>query len=87
VTIALPNRGHHKVQIYEGDHPQPKSAQVEVRRGALDWKLGGAPTISYTRAIIAGFLVVSLWILYLMRRQSTRPWFRRKVQHSGSGRI
>jgi hypothetical protein len=88
VVIRLHDGSLHTVDI-EGDDflraiPQSK---VMIRRGALGWKLGARSTLSYSHGAVMLGLVLLFAFAYHSRRRSTRPWFRRRVDHRGAGRL
>jgi hypothetical protein len=61
---------------------------VVVRKGVLfGWDLGGKPTLFVLTVGLSLLLTFGLALIYKGVRASTRPWFRRKVNHSGSGQL
>lgn len=64
-----------------------EGSQVVARRGILGYDLGGAPTVFFLTAILAVVFTLGLWSLYRARRTATRPWFKRRLKHSGSGML
>jgi hypothetical protein len=59
-----------------------------LREGVLfGWDLGGKPTLFFLGMIAPLLLTTAFALLYKLRRRSTRPWFRRKVNHSAMGRL
>lgn len=60
---------------------------IVVRRGIYGPDLGGGGSLHMALALIAISLASFVPILYLIRRRSTRPWFRRQVIHTGPGQL
>ncbi|HEY1814825.1 MAG TPA: hypothetical protein VGG74_20905 [Kofleriaceae bacterium] len=52
-----------------------------------NWQLGEAATIQWWHALMFAAVSIGSWLVYRARRRSSRPWFRRKVNESGSGRL
>jgi hypothetical protein len=52
-----------------------------------EWTLGASPTIHWLHAGAIAMATLFVWTWYRARRRSSRPWFRRKVNESGSGRL
>lgn len=62
--------------------------EVVIRKGVLSgWELGNKPTLFFLTIVGALLIVPAFALTYAVRRAKTRPWFRRKVNHSGSGRL
>jgi hypothetical protein len=78
-----------KVEVGEGAyHAVPTGARVATRRGSIGgWQLGARPTIGLLHASLATGLVFLLLFLEYKMRRATRPWFRRKVEETGSGEL
>lgn len=77
-----------KVEVGErAYHEVPTGARVATRRGGGSWQLGSGSTIRTLHAAIATGLVILLLVLEYQMRRATRPWFRRKVEDSGSGKL
>ncbi len=53
--------------------------------GASNWNLGSRPTIHWAHGVFVSALPIVFWGLYVTRRRSSRPWFRRTVNEVGSG--
>ena len=61
---------------------------VPVRRGSADnWDLGASPTLNWIHGGVVAVATFAFWCIYLARRRSSRPWFRRKVNDNGTGRL
>ena len=61
---------------------------VAIRYASEDnWELGASPTITWWHGLIIAGAAIVFWIYYWLRRASSRPWFRRRVKESGSGRL
>lgn len=61
---------------------------VVIRKGVLSgYELGNKPTLFFLTIVGALLIVPAFALIYAVRRTTTRPWFRRKVNHSGSGRL
>lgn len=56
-------------------------------RSYTNWNLGAEPTLAIWHSLFVFFLPIIFWVTYAWRRRSSRPWFRRKVNESGSGRL
>lgn len=52
-----------------------------------NWKLGSSATIAWWHGLIVSGAAILFWIWYGSRRRSSRPWFRRKVNDAGVGRL
>lgn len=88
LTLQLADGKLDQVEISaENFGPSRQGKVVAIRTGALGWQLGSWPTLHWVHGGIVSLLTISIWILYRVRRRSTRPWFRRTVTHSGSGRL
>jgi len=86
VVVRL-GRGPLRTVDIDGSDFDRAEGKVAVRHGALGWKLGAQPTLSFAGALVPLIGVILLWFTYRRRRQTTRPWFRRRVEHHGSGRL
>jgi len=65
-----------------------KGDKIPIRVGGGDnWALGSEAAIGPIHGGVDGGLVAIFWLTYRARRRSTRPWFRRKVNESGSGQL
>jgi hypothetical protein len=63
-------------------------SDIVVRKGVLfGWDIGNKPTLFFMTFLAGILLGPTLWLVYLVRRKSTRPWFRRRMTSSGSGRL
>ncbi len=60
---------------------------IVVRRGVLGPDIGGGGSLHIALGLISISLASFVPILYLIRRRSTRPWFRRQVIHTGPGQL
>jgi hypothetical protein len=54
---------------------------------ANNWNLGPQATTGWLRLLFLALLPMPFWVWYLLRRRASRPWFRRKVDESGAGRL
>ncbi len=61
--------------------------RLAVRKGLWGFELGGGGSMNVLLGISALMVATALMLLYPIRRRATRPWFRRKVRHSGSGQL
>lgn len=78
-----------RVEVDHGDYVNmSEGTTVPVRFASEDnWNLGASATISWGHgAYIVGLTIVFL-LWYRSRRRSSRPWFRRKVNDQGPGRL
>jgi hypothetical protein len=74
--------------VGKGDHGRLKVGfTVAVLRGRHDWQIGARPTLHAMQVILGLGGALALAIVQASRRVSTRPWYRRKVEQSGSGRL
>jgi hypothetical protein len=65
-----------------------RGIQIPVRIGsANNWEIGSEATIHWMHALVLLLISSSFWIVYKIRRATSRPWFRRKVNESGGGRL
>ena len=55
--------------------------------GESNWELGTAATIGVWHAVTIAAGALAFWGLYNLRRARTRPWFRRRLDHAGHGRL
>ncbi len=61
---------------------------IVIRKGIFfGWDVGNKPTLFFMTVVMSLLLASLLPLLYLLRRTSTRPWFRRKVNNSGTGQL
>lgn len=61
---------------------------IVIREGILfGWDVGNKPTLFAMTVALSLLLASMLPLLYVFRRASTRPWFRRKVNSSGTGQL
>ena len=61
---------------------------LPIRVGSNDnWALGASATIGWLHGLILTATAIVFWIWYGARRRASRPWFRRKVNESGSGQL
>lgn len=77
------------VEIDEDDYEYlDAKSRVPVRRAtATNWNLGESATISILHGVLLFAAPYVFWIAYAIRRRASRPWFRRRVDDSGSGRL
>lgn len=76
------------VHIDSNDFPRvSEHGTVAIRRGAFGWEIGGGGTLFFFHAIAAVLFSIALHIAYAFSRPASRPWYRRQVAHSGSGRL
>ena len=62
--------------------------EIPIRIGSgSNWKLGSSATLAWWHALIELGFASLFWLPYKVRRRSSRPWFRRKVNESGSGQL
>jgi hypothetical protein len=88
ITIELPGGKPASVEISGDDFDRAREGRIlAIRKGAFDWQLGGWPTLTWFHGPIVVFFSFALVALYNTRRRSTRPWFKKKVVHTGSGRL
>ncbi|HEV7558968.1 MAG TPA: hypothetical protein VGO00_26025 [Kofleriaceae bacterium] len=52
-----------------------------------NWGHGAYPTLGWIHSALIAISAAGVWLWYRGRRRSTRPWFRRKVNESGSGQL
>jgi hypothetical protein len=76
-------------EVVRGDYERIREGTTIPIRYATEknWDLGASATIRWHHGAIIVTAVIAFWIWYGLRRRSTRPWFRRKVNESGSGRL
>jgi hypothetical protein len=61
---------------------------IPIRFGSEgNWALGEYATILWWHGLLVSGAAIALWLWYAARRRSSRPWFRRKVNDSGRGRL
>jgi UDP-2,3-diacylglucosamine pyrophosphatase LpxH len=77
------------VEIDESDYAWIRQGMAVPIRVAITghWALGASATISLWHGGFLTLAAFAFWISYRARRHSTRPWFRRKVNDGGSGRL
>jgi hypothetical protein len=75
--------------IGAGDYDLAKRAPaLPVRRAsASNWELGSEATIGWWHGVPILFAPSAFLLLYRMARARSRPWFRRKLNESGSGHL
>jgi hypothetical protein len=80
---------HTEIEIDGDDFSRvAKGDNVPIRFASDDnWQLGSSPTIHWGHGLVLGFVSIGVWLSYRGRRRSSRPWFRRKVNETGSGRL
>jgi hypothetical protein len=84
IDVATPSGRRHEFSLASSDFGRlQRGIKVPVRGG----QLGAGPTLAYPHVAIAMFLVMSLLVTYRLRRRASRPWYRRRVNDSGSGRL
>ena len=78
-----------EVEIDDDDYEAIlEGTKLPVRVSSLtNWNLGSSATLRTWHGAIIATAPFVFWIGYRARRQSTRPWFRRKVNESGAGRL
>lgn len=83
------DRENHDFQVDRDDFDRAMpGTDIVVRKGLLfGWDLGNKPTLFIGNFIASILLGSMMWIIYLVRRKNTRPWFRRRMNSSGSGRL
>lgn len=65
-----------------------RGTTVEVRRANADnWNLGPTPTLHWIHGAVVFIASCAFWFVYMARRISSRPWFRRKVEETEPGRL
>ncbi len=64
-----------------------RGTEIVVHRGIFGWEIGNAATLYFPNAAGTLLLTLSFLIVYRRRRRQTRPWFRRKVRHTGTGQL
>lgn len=79
--------GH--ADVSEGDYKFISvGEQLPVRYGSgNNWELGRDATIAWWHALFIVPIGMFALLLYRLRRKGTRPWFRRKVNEGGSGKL
>lgn len=77
------------VEVSEDDFERVRAGtELPIRVVSRDsWSLGPRATINWWHALIIIPIALCVLIAYPLRRKATRPWFRRKVNESGSGRL
>lgn len=80
---------HRLVNISSYDYARVDvGSTIPVRRASpSNWNLGESPTIGMWHGIAMVVLCIALPLTYKLRRRSSRPWFRRKVNETGPGRL
>lgn len=87
VIIGL-DRALAEVDIDSDDFARlPATGKIAIRRGAFGWELGGGGALFFLHALAAVLFAFAIHIAYAIARPATRPWYRRRVAHSGSGRL
>ncbi len=89
VLVAHSDGKREELEVDDSDyHRVGKGSKIAVRTGVLYGSdLGGGPSLFFMTIVGALILSNALVIMYRVRRKQTRPWFRRKVNHSGSGQL
>lgn len=89
VTVKLSDRVRPTTREVDADaYRSARAAEtIPVRRGALNSSYGARPTAGTTHLLVAAIGTALLLIAYHRRRQGSRPWFRRRVDEQGSGRL
>lgn len=77
------------IEIDEGDYARiQRGTKLPIRGTGHNWELGSGATIAWYHALVLIVITLGYSTLYYLRRQTSRPWFRRKVIQSGnSGRL
>jgi hypothetical protein len=77
------------IEVSRGDYAFLQAGnRLPVRRAsATNWNLGASATIGIVHGVVVFLTPSAFWILYLARRRSSRPWFRRKLNERGPGRL
>lgn len=67
----------------------PEPPMIVPIRYASDgnWNLGSEPVIAWWHGVLVVVLAGGAVLAYPLIRRATRPWFRRRAQESGSGRL
>jgi hypothetical protein len=80
---------HTNIDVDSDDFRRVEQGSIVPIRFSSDdnWQLGEAATIQWWHALILAVASIGSWLVYRARRRSSRPWFRRKVNESGSGRL
>jgi hypothetical protein len=88
VTLRFADGSSDGTEVSSGDYVRLSvGTVVKVRRGSIDWQIGARPTL---HAVQIGFGIAALVGLGLLQRswrERTRPWYRRRVGESASGRL
>jgi hypothetical protein len=83
------NVDDHGVHIDDADFELlDRGSRVPLRYAShTNWNLGVEPTLAIWHSLFVFFLPFIFWVAYAMRRRGSRPWFRKKVNESGGGRL
>ncbi|MBL9014130.1 MAG: hypothetical protein JNL83_08130 [Myxococcales bacterium] len=77
--VELSNAAHMVVRV--GD-------SIPIRVGSeTNWQLGSSATIGWIHAVILAGGSIAFWVYYTGRRARSRPWFRRRLDEKGDGRL
>lgn len=78
-----------EVEVAEDDYDRiTPQVVVPIRMGSpFNWDLGSRATISIWRLLFLVTYLMLFLIPYYGRRRSSRPWFRRKVNETRSGKL
>lgn len=78
-----------EIELHGGDYSNlGEGDTIPVRHSsATNWNLGSLPTIHWAHGVMLVITTAGFWISYKGRRRASRPWFRRKVNDQGSGRL
>ncbi|MFN0249412.1 MAG: hypothetical protein ACKV2T_21175 [Kofleriaceae bacterium] len=83
------NIDEHDIEI--DDHSYDlldRGNRVPIRWGSYtNWNLGAEATLALWHSLVLLSIPIAFWIAYVARRRSSRPWFRRKVNESGAGKL
>ncbi len=76
-------------EISQDDHANLHDGMtLPIRFASTDnWELGSGASIRWWHGGVLPLVASGFWLWYASRRKSSRPWFRRKVNESGSGRL
>jgi hypothetical protein len=83
------NIDEHDIEIDDDDYELvDRGNRVPIRWASYtNWNLGAEPTLALWHTLFLFSIPITFWIVYFARRRSSRPWFRRKVNESGAGKL
>ncbi len=90
ITLApSSNVNDRTVHISDDDYMYiDAGSRVPIRRATVsNWNLGASASLAIWHGLFVFFLPFVLLVAYAYRRRASRPWFRRKVNESGVGRL